>query len=348
MGQKTHPIGFRLGTTIPWSARWFAARGTGYSALAVEDQNIRALIKNRYLDTGGISKVEIERDPQELIITIHTARPGIVIGRGGTRVDELRGELETLTGKRARLNIQEIRTPELDAYLVARNVAEQLERRVAFRRAMRQAVTRTMQSGADGIKLICAGRLGGAEIARSEKAMDGRVPLHTLRANIDFAIAEAATTFGRIGVKVWIYKGDVAGGAALIGAATRQIESSTPSADGGEGRPRRRRSGPGGGGPGGGGRSGGGRSGGSGGRGGTSGGRRRGDAPDAKPASADTPPAAVPAAEGAEATPEAPPEPKAAESAPAPESSTPEPAPDSGAAPENGSTSESSSSGEEK
>jgi small subunit ribosomal protein S3 len=343
LGQKTHPIGFRLGTTIPWSARWFAARGTGYSALAVEDQNIRALIKNRYMDTGGISKVEIERDPQELIITIHTARPGIVIGRGGTRVDELRGELETLTGKRARLNIQEIRTPELDAYLVARNVAEQLERRVAFRRAMRQAVTRTMQSGADGIKLICAGRLGGAEIARSEKAMDGRVPLHTLRANIDFAIAEAATTFGRIGVKVWIYKGDVAGGAALIGAATRQIESSTPSADGGEGRPRRRRSG-----PGGGGRSGGGRSGGSGGRGGTSGGRRRGDAPDAKPASADTPPAAVPAAEGAEATPEAPPEPKAAESAPAPESSTPEPAPDSGAAPENGSTSESSSSGEEK
>ncbi len=341
MGQKTHPIGFRLGTSIPWSARWFAARGAGYSVFAVEDQNIRALIKNRYLDTGGISKVEIERGPQELVITIHTARPGIVIGRGGTRVDELRGELETLTGKRARLNIQEIRTPELDAYLVARNVAEQLERRVAFRRAMRQAVTRTMQSGADGIKLICAGRLGGAEIARSEKAMDGRVPLHTLRANIDFAIAEAATTFGRIGVKVWIYRGDVAGGDALITAATRQIESSAPNVDGGEGRPRRRR-----GGPGGGGRSGGGRPGGPGGPsgrgGGPSGGRGRSDAPPAQPVSSEAPPADAPEA----AAPETPLEPKAVEPASAPESSTP--APESTSAPEGDSARESNSSGEEK
>jgi small subunit ribosomal protein S3 len=236
LGQKTHPIGFRLGTTTPWQARWFAARGKAYSALAIEDQNIRKMIKARYEDSGGISRTEIERGPQELVISIHTARPGIVIGRGGTRVDELRNDLEKLTGKRARLNIQEIRQPELDAYLVARNVAEQLERRVAFRRAMRQSVTRTMQAGAEGVKMICAGRLGGAEIARSEKAMDGRVPLHTLRANVDFAIAEAATTFGRIGAKVWIYSGDLSTGAAIVGTAMRQAESPEEEA-----RPPRRR-----------------------------------------------------------------------------------------------------------
>lgn len=248
MGQKTHPIGFRLGISVPWQARWFAARGTAYAALAIEDQKIREMIKARYEESGGISKVEIERGPQELVVSIHTARPGIVIGRGGTRVDELRADLEKLTGKRARLNIQEIRQPELDAYLVARNVAEQLERRVAFRRAMRQSVTRTMQAGAEGIKLICSGRLGGAEIARAEKAMDGRVPLHTLRANIDFAIAEAATTFGRIGVKVWIYKGEVTSTAAIVGTAMRQADAPADSGEGGgnsEGRPRRqRRSGP--------------------------------------------------------------------------------------------------------
>lgn len=195
------------------------------------------MIATRYEDSGGISKTEIERGPQELVISIHTARPGIVIGRGGTRVDELRSDLEKLTGKRARLNIQEIRQPELDAFLVARNVAEQLERRVAFRRAMRQSVTRTMQAGAEGIKILCSGRLGGAEIARAEKAMDGRVPLHTLRANVDFAIAEAATTFGRIGVKAWIYTGDLSTGSAVVGTAMRQIDAPTE-----ESRPRRRRS----------------------------------------------------------------------------------------------------------
>ncbi len=245
MGQKTHPIGFRLGISIPWQARWFAARGPAYAALAIEDQKIREMIKARYEESGGISKTEIERGPQELVVSIHTARPGIVIGRGGTRVDELRADLEKLTGKRARLNIQEIRQPELDAYLVARNVAEQLERRVAFRRAMRQSVTRTMQAGAEGIKLICSGRLGGAEIARAEKAMDGRVPLHTLRANIDFAIAEAATTFGRIGVKVWIYKGEVTSSAAIVGTAMRQADAPPGQGDDAESRPRRqRRSGP--------------------------------------------------------------------------------------------------------
>lgn len=209
MGQKTHPIGFRLGISRPWQARWIATSGNGYQTLAIEDWQIRGAIKRRYQETGGISRVEIERGPQELVVTIHTARPGIVIGRGGQRVDELRADLEKLTGKRARLNIQEIRQPELDAYLVGRNIAEQLERRIAFRRAMRQAVARMMQAGAQGVKIICAGRLGGAEIARSEKVMEGRVPLHTLRADIDFAISEAATTFGRIGIKVWIYKGDV-------------------------------------------------------------------------------------------------------------------------------------------
>lgn len=208
MGHKTHPIGFRLGIIQPWQARWFATRGKQYKALVFEDLKIRNAVRKRYGESGGISRVEIERGPQDLVVTIHTARPGIVIGRGGQRVDELRADLEKLTGKRARLNIQEIRQPELDSYLVARNVAEQLERRVAFRRAMRQSATRTIASGALGVKIICGGRLGGAEIARSEKIMEGRVPLHTLRANIDFAIGEANTTFGKIGVKVWIYKGE--------------------------------------------------------------------------------------------------------------------------------------------
>lgn len=209
MGQKTHPIGFRLGGVRQWQARWFADKQATYRALAVEDQAIRKLISNRYEETGGITRVEIERGTQDLVVSVHTARPGIVIGRGGQRVDELRTELEQLTGKRARLNIQEVRNADIDAFLVARNIADQLERRVAYRRAMRLAAQRTMQAGAQGIKIIASGRLGGAEIARSDKAIEGRVPLHTLRADIDFAIAEAATTFGRIGVKVWIYKGDI-------------------------------------------------------------------------------------------------------------------------------------------
>jgi small subunit ribosomal protein S3 len=209
LGQKTHPIGFRLGGVHQWQARWFADKTAAYRTLAVEDQAIRKLIADRYEETGGITRVEIERGTQDLVVSVHTARPGIVIGRGGQRVDELRTELENLTGKRARLNIQEVRNADVDAYLVARNIADQLERRVAYRRAMRLSAQRTMQAGAQGIKIIASGRLGGAEIARNDKAIEGRVPLHTLRANIDFAIAEAATTFGRIGIKVWIYKGDV-------------------------------------------------------------------------------------------------------------------------------------------
>ena len=208
MGNKTHPIGFRLGIIKDWQAKWFAAKQSEYRELVAEDLKIRSTVFGSSPD-AGISRVEIERGSSDVIITVHTARPGIVIGRGGQKVEELRRTLEGLTERRARLNVEEIRHPELDAYLVARSVADQLLRRIAFRRAIRQAITRTMQSGAQGIKVICSGRLGGADIARTEKAMDGRVPLHTLRADIDFAIAEAATDFGRIGVKVWIYKGDI-------------------------------------------------------------------------------------------------------------------------------------------
>ena len=208
MGQKTHPIGFRLGIVKDWQARWFAHKQKDYRSLVFEDLQVRNLISGNYPD-AGISRVDIERSNNDVTITIHTARPGIVIGRGGQRVEELRRAIVALINRRARLNVQEIRQPELDAYLVARNVADQLERRIAFRRAIRQTLTRTMQAGAEGIKVICSGRLGGADIARSEKAMEGRVPLHTLRADIDYGIAEAATEFGRIGVKVWIYKGDI-------------------------------------------------------------------------------------------------------------------------------------------
>ena len=208
MAQKTHPIGFRLGIVKDWHARWFAHKQADYRALVLEDLKIRKQISTNYPE-AGISKVDIERGSSDVIITIHTARPGIVIGRGGQRVEQLRKELEGLTDRRARLNVQEIRQPELDAYLVGRNIAEQLERRIAFRRAIRQSITRTMQAGAQGIKVICGGRLGGADIARTEKVLEGRVPLHTLRADIDYGLAEAATEFGRIGVRVWIYKGDI-------------------------------------------------------------------------------------------------------------------------------------------
>ena len=208
MGQKIHPNGFRVGITRDWHATWFAGQRE-YAGFVKEDINIRQAIDAMYED-AGISKVDIERDSNEVAVTIHTARPGIVIGRGGQRVDELRKNLENLTGsRRAKLNVVEVRQAELDAYLVARNVADQLERRIAFRRAIRQAVMRTMQAGAEGIKITCSGRLAGADIARAEKAMEGRVPLHTLRADIDYGLAEAQTEFGVIGVKVWICRGEI-------------------------------------------------------------------------------------------------------------------------------------------
>jgi small subunit ribosomal protein S3 len=206
MGHKVHPIGFRLGILYPWQSKWYADKN--YTELLHEDLRIRQQILKKLSD-ASVSRVELERNANQVIVTIHTAKPGIVIGRGGQKVDELRTELERVTGRRVRVNINEIRQPELDAYLVARSVADQLERRVAFRRAMKQAVTRTMQRGARGVKVQVAGRLGGAEMSRRETEKDGRVPLHTLRADVDFGQAEAATTFGRIGVKAWIYRGDV-------------------------------------------------------------------------------------------------------------------------------------------
>jgi len=206
MGHKVHPMGFRIGVIRDWQAKWYADKH--YSEFLHEDLKLRQAIQSWYAE-AGISQIEIHRQSNKVSITIHTARPGILIGRGGQRVDEMRLRLDDLTGKRVQLNIQEIRQPELDAYLVARTIAEQIERRVAYRRAMKQALSRTTQSGAKGIRISCAGRLGGAEIARRLTIHQGQVPLHKLRADIDYGLTEACTTLGRIGVKVWIYKGDV-------------------------------------------------------------------------------------------------------------------------------------------
>ncbi len=206
MGHKVHPFGFRLGVIRNWQAKWYAEKN--YVGFLQEDLKLRQAIESRYTE-AGISLVEIDRQANKVSITIHTARPGVVIGRGGQRVDEMRAHLESLIGKRIQLSILEIQQPELDAYLIARSVAEQIEHRVAFRRAMKQAIFRTMQAGAKGMRISCAGRLGGAEIARREVMHQGRVPLHTLRADIDYGLTEARTTLGRIGVKVWVYRGDI-------------------------------------------------------------------------------------------------------------------------------------------
>jgi small subunit ribosomal protein S3 len=230
VGQKVHPTGFRVGVIKDWESRWFPT-GAPYTQLLGEDLDIRAMIKKR-LANASVSKAEIERSLNEVKLTIHTAKPGIVIGKQGAAVEELRRSLEGLTGKKARVNIMEIRQPELDAKLVARNVAEQLERRVAFRRAMKQAVQRTMRMGARGIKIRVGGRLGGSEMARTDKDGDGKVPLQTLRADIDYGQSEAHTTYGRIGVKVWIYRGDVQPG-------SRVVEPSYSDQRGPRGGPRR-------------------------------------------------------------------------------------------------------------
>lgn len=206
MGRKVHPIGFRIGVVQDWQAKWYA--DTHYAESLQEDLKLRQAIQSKYAD-ASISLVEIDRQAKEVTVTIYTARPGIVIGRGGQRVDELSTYLENLVGKKVRLNIQEIRQPELDAMLVARTIAEQIQRRIAYRRAMKQAIFRTMQAGAKGIRVSCSGRLGDAEIARRQTMHDGQVPLHTLRADIDYGFTEARTTLGRIGVKVWIFKGEV-------------------------------------------------------------------------------------------------------------------------------------------
>ncbi|MDD5082113.1 MAG: 30S ribosomal protein S3 [Dehalococcoidales bacterium] len=206
MGRKVHPLGFRIGVIRSWQAKWYADKS--YAGLLHEDLQLRRAIQTKYTD-AGISLVELDHQANKVLATIHTARPGIVIGRGGQRVDEMRRYLEGLVGDKIQLNIQEIQQPELDAYLVARSIADQIEHRVAFRRVMKQAIFRTMQAGAKGIKICCSGRLAGAEIARREKMHEGRVPLQTLRADIDYGFAEAHTTLGRIGIKTWIYKGEI-------------------------------------------------------------------------------------------------------------------------------------------
>ena len=206
MGRKVHPMGFRIGIIRDWQAKWYADKQ--YAEFLREDLKLRRAIQSRYAE-AGISLVEIERQAVEVSVTIHTARPGVVIGRGGQRVDEMRLYLETLIGKRVRLNIQGIRQAELDAYLVARSIADQIERRLSYRRVMKQAMCRTMQAGAKGMRISCAGRLGGAEIARRQTMHQGQVPLHTIRGDIDYGLTEACTTLGRIGVKVWIYKGEI-------------------------------------------------------------------------------------------------------------------------------------------
>ncbi len=206
MGHKVHPYGFRLGYTVPWRSLWYAERD--YATFLHEDLKIRGIVKKK-LYHAGVSHIDVDRIAKQIRVTIHSARPGIIIGRKGTEVDKLKEEIEALTQKQVSIDIKEVRRPELDAQLVAENVAMQLEKRVAFRRAMKKSIASALRLGALGIKIQCAGRLAGAEIARTEWYREGRVPLHTLRADLQFALAEAATTMGRIGVKVWIYKGDI-------------------------------------------------------------------------------------------------------------------------------------------
>jgi small subunit ribosomal protein S3 len=206
MGQKTHPKGFRLGVTEQWDSKWFARRE--YPQLLHEDLRIRKFLKER-LYHAGISKVEIERAANKAKINIYTARPGIVIGKKGAEIEKLKGEIGRLSKRETFINIHEVRRPDVDGQLVAENVALQLERRVAFRRAMKEAVGRAMRMGAQGVRVQCAGRLGGAEIARTEWYREGRVPLHTLRADISFGLAEGKTTYGVIGIKAWIFRGEV-------------------------------------------------------------------------------------------------------------------------------------------
>ena len=209
MGQKTNPIGLRLGINRSWKSLWFDEKN--FSDKLKEDLMLRKYIRSR-MPNAGISQIEVKRTPKRITMTIHTARPGIVIGKKGSEVDKLKEELQRITSQEIQVNIHEIKRPELDAYLVAENIVRQLESKVSFRRAMKRAITATMRMGAEGVRISCAGRLGGAEMARREQYKEGRIPLHTLRADIDYAKTVANTTYGTIGVKVWICKGDVIGG----------------------------------------------------------------------------------------------------------------------------------------
>lgn len=272
MGQKIHPIGFRIGVNRDWESTWYA--GKDFPQLLLEDAKIRDYIK-KSLYAAGVSRIEIERAANKVKITIHTAKPGIIIGRGGKGVDDLRAEIEKISGgKMVHVNVQEIRTPELDAQLVAESIAQQIEKRISYKRASKQAIFRTMRMGAKGIRVRIAGRLGGSEMARVDGDRSGRVPLHTLRADIDYGFTEAKTTYGHIGIKIWIYKGDILPGAKRaepteeeIMAARRPRRPRGERSERGDRGPRGERGGGGGrggysGGGGRGGRSGGGRSGG--------------------------------------------------------------------------------------
>lgn len=206
MGHKVHPYGIRLGYTKPWKSRWFS--GKEFSSVLLEDLKIRKFLKKKFL-YSGVSNVEIERSAKKVRIKIYTARPGIIIGRRGSEIDKVRGEVEKLTSSEVFIDIKEVKVPQTDAQLVAETVARQLEKRVSFRRAMKKAVSFTMAKGAEGIKIQCKGRLGGAEIARTEGYKEGKIPLSTFRADVDYGFSEANTTYGIIGVKTWIYKGDM-------------------------------------------------------------------------------------------------------------------------------------------
>lgn len=236
MGQKINPVGLRLGIVRGWDSSWFG--GKNFSDKLVEDEKIRKYINAR-IQKGGISKVVIERTLKRITLTIHTARPGVVIGKGGTEVDKIKEELKKLTGKDVQINIFEIKRPEMDAKLVGESIAQQLEARISYRRAMKQAIASTMRVGAEGIKVKLSGRLAGADMARTEQYKEGRIPLHTLRADIDYALSEAQTVYGKIGIKVWIFKGEIFGKRDL--SPNVGIVSNAPGNEGSKGRPEGRR-----------------------------------------------------------------------------------------------------------
>ena len=235
MGQKVNPHGLRVGVIKDWDSRWYA-REDKVGDLVVEDYNIRKYLKST-LYSAGIAKIEIERDNAKVKISIHCSRPGVIIGKGGTEIEVLRKKIEAKLGKTVALNIVEVRSPDLNAQLVAENIAAQLEKRISFRRAMKQAIQRATRLGAKGIKCTCGGRLGGAEIARSESYHEGTIPLQTIRADIEYGFAEAATTYGRIGVKVWIYKGEVL--TQTLRTTPRTLDTTKPYEERRERRPRR-------------------------------------------------------------------------------------------------------------
>ncbi|MGJ3233827.1 30S ribosomal protein S3 [Marivirga harenae] len=234
MGQKVNPIGFRLGIVRGWESNWYGGKGLSFSDKLIEDQKIREYILAR-IPKGGISKIVIERTLKRITLTVHTARPGVVIGKGGSEVDKLKEELKKLTGKDVQINIFEIKRPELDAKLIGESIGQQLKARISYRRAMKQAIASAMRVGAQGIKVKVSGRLGGAEMARTEMYKEGRIPLHTLRADIDYETTHAHTIYGTIGVKVWVFKGEVFGKRDL----SLNVGAGTPGKGGGPANNRR-------------------------------------------------------------------------------------------------------------